>query len=193
MRKVLMGWATCALCAAVAGSAAAGDVKDVKERTVKGPTMQAVPSSRSVSPGDTLTVDVFVGNVQGLGGYQAAVKVSGGDSGQFVLEKLVIDNARKDYVFGEAQVVKAEAPHAGQMGAVRMNGSSDVPRMGYLGTYTYRVPLDAQGTFTIDFDRDPRNTFLRDGSGLAVSFQAAKAASITVGNVAVDRVDAEEK
>jgi hypothetical protein len=185
MRKVMLGLVSCV---AIAGMASAEDVNPVKERALNGPTIRVVPSTRSVAPGETFTVEVFVANVEGLGGYQVGLKVNGGTHGQLSLEQLVVDNAREDYALGDAQVVKAEALHAGQMGAVRMNGASDVARAGYLGTYTYRVPIDAEGTFTIELDKDKRNTFLRSGAGTAIAFVPGKAAAISVSSVTVDRV-----
>lgn len=190
MRKMMLGLVSCV---AIAGMASAEDVNPVKERALKGPTIRVVPSTRSVAPGETFTVDVFVANVEGLGGYQVGLKVNGGTRGQLALEQIAADTAREDYAFAGAQVVKAEAVHAGQMGAVRMTGASDVSRAGYLGTYTFRAPFDAEGTFTIELDKDKNNTFLRSGAGTAIAFIPGKAAAISVANITVDRVEEDGK
>jgi hypothetical protein len=192
MRKVLTIAAAGMLCATMAAVASAESPKDPKARGVKGPTMTVVPSKRAIVPGGVVTVDVYISDVSDLSVYQTAMKVSGGDTGDLTTENIKIDTKRSDYVFGEAQVIKAEAMHSRQMGAMQMTGSVDVLRPAYLGTYTFRASPDAAGTFEIGLETG-KSTFLRNSGGTAIAFRAGKAASVAVGAVTIDRVEESPK
>jgi hypothetical protein len=192
MRRVLTLAAAGMLCVSMAGVASADKPRDPKARAVKGPTMTVVPSKKAIIPGGVVTVDVYISDVTDLSVYQTAMKVSGGDRGEMTADHIKVDTKRSDYVFGEAQVIKAEAMHSQQMGAMQMNGSVDVTRPKYLGTYTFRASANASGTFEIGLEMG-KSTFLRNSGGTPIAFRPGKAAAVTVGTVDIDRVDASPK
>lgn len=190
MRRVMTLAAAGMFFVSMAGVASADKTRDPQVRAAKGPTMTVVPSKRAIVPGGVVTVDVFISDVTDLSVYQTAMKVSGGTVGALTTENIKIDTKRSDYVFGEAQVIKAEAMHSQQMGAMQMSGSVNISQPAYLGTYTFRASPDASGTFEIGLDVG-KSTFLRNSGGTAIAFRPGKVASVAVGALTIDRIEEE--
>jgi len=188
MRRVLILAAAGMWLVSMAATVFAEDTRDPKARAGTGPTMTVVADKRAIVPGAEVTVDVFISNVTDMSVYQTAMKVTGGETGEVTIKDIKIDTKRSDYVFGEAQVIKAEALHSGQMGAMQMTGAVDVSRPAYLGTYTLQASLSAKGTFEIGLEVG-NSTFLRNSGGTAIAFRPGKAAAVAVGAVTVDRID----
>jgi len=164
-----------------------------KDRAPSGPTISVVTKQREVKPGELITLDVLVSNVSNLGSYQVKVQATGGERSGAVLEKLFIDTARSDYVFGTRQVLKAVAAGTGEMGAMLFPGSVNVTRPAYLGTYKFRVSADAKGSFSFNVNTAPEFSFLLNSGGIVIPFRPGKGVPVSVAAAAPERIDAKVK
>lgn len=151
--------------------------------TIKGPVMFAKAQQTTVKPGGLVTVDVYVANVADLATYQVKLKVAGGESGELAVESGVVDTNRSDYVFGNAQVVRAADTPRIRLGAVQINGSVDVTRPKYIGSFTFRASSDANGAFTIDIVPDTKESFLNAESAERIPFTAGQPVQINAGSI----------
>jgi len=143
-----------------------------------GPLVSIVPAGES---DDGYTFDVYVSRVVDLRGYQVAVEVTGGDSGQLKVEDVRIDPARKDYVFRSLVPFTAtDVTGARLAGALlRSDGGSDAETPAYLGSFTFRPSDDAQGLFEVRV-RLEKQSLLRDSDGEAIEFRAGPAPEVTI-------------
>lgn len=144
-----------------------------------GAILQVVPREASGLAGDLFTVDVFIRSVTSLRTYQVALDVTGGNSGSLTRVEAWIDVDRADYVFGNAQAIKAVDEVKGRMGGVLFNGSVQATGPVYIGTFAFRASDDADGTFAIHA-RSNGDTFI---SNVHHDLQPLnmQAATITVG------------
>jgi hypothetical protein len=108
-------------------------------------------AERSVRPGGTLLVDVFIeGGLADLRGYQLHLGVSGGERGSLEVVDILVAG-RRDEVFSGHADWQAFNVDTGQMVAGLDGPGRPVPgHGGYLATYVYRASADAAGSFTID-------------------------------------------
>ena len=157
------------------------------------PTIRVVAKQPTVVPGGRLTAEVFVGDVTDLSVYQVTLGVvTGGTGGGLILQTVHIDSERPEYVFGSASVVKGEAVHSGQAGAMRVHGSTDVGRSAYLGTYTFQASADASGTFELKL-KSGQESFLLDSTGRAIPFRPGRAVTIAVAEPSPNSLDTRKK
>ena len=145
MQKAVVVLAMAVLTVWMAGTASADTASVDKARLPAGPTVGVVADQRTVLPGGLVTVEVLASNVADLSVYQVEIQATGGDRGRLALEAVKIDTDRPEYVFGQAEVIKGEALHSGQAGAMQMSGSTNVDRAAYLATYTFRASADVSG------------------------------------------------
>ena len=124
-------------------------------------TLQVVPREASGSAGSLFTVDVFIRSAETLRTYQVALDVTGGTSGSLSREEAWMDVDRADYIFGDAQAIKAVDEVGGRMGAVLMDGAIQAVGSVYIGTFAFRASDDANGTFSINA-RSNGDTFISD-------------------------------
>jgi len=141
-------------------------------------TIKLVVSQRSVRAGDTVTVDVFASAVTELRGYQIALEAAGGSRGSLESETLAIDDSRDDYVFAQMESVQASDPDGVRIVGALMADSATTRGDTYLGSFTYRIPSGAHGTFSVDIR--PEETMLVDTAGRQFAIGKVRAAKITV-------------
>jgi len=146
---------------------------DIPEVTIK-----LVASQRSVRAGDTVTVDVFASAVTELRGYQIALEAVGGSRGSLESETLAIDDSRGDYVFAQMESVQASDPAGVRIVGALMADSATTRGDTYLGSFTYRIPSGAHGTFAVDIR--PEETMLVDTAGRQLGIRPVRGAKITV-------------
>lgn len=144
-----------------------------------GTVVTVVPQQATAAPGDSVTVDVYVSNVEALRTYQFALDVSAGAFGSLTRDYGVVDVAHADYVFGGGEVIQAVDEVNGRFGAVMIYGGADAPTRRYLGSYTYQVSPDASGTFRISV-REGTISFLNSVAGANLPFRAVPGI-ITIG------------
>ncbi len=145
-----------------------------------GSAMLLVPSRTVIQPGEAVSVDVYLSNVQDLRTYQTSLMTRGGDAGSLTREDVVLNSTRADFVFAGQQKVDAVDQSGGRVGAVLFNGSVNVGDPAYIGTYTFRASADATGLFRIGVDIKDRASLLWSSSNQAINFSAGSA-TITVG------------
>jgi hypothetical protein len=147
------------------------------EPVAKGAVINVVPVGMS---NGTYFVDVFVDGAKGLRSYQVTLDVTGGASGQLNRTDLTIDKNRNDFVFGTSQSIIADDKAGGRAGAVLFDGSVDVDKDGYLGTYAFQPTADAKGSFSINVRVGPE-TILGDPRNKDMEYAAGHDAVITIG------------
>ncbi len=122
-----------------------------------------VPYPQFPDPLEAVDVDVYVGSVDGLAGYELTLEVTGGDSGTLDLTTIAVDAYRPDYVFVSSSTAGAGSVVSGQFSNAAGDGSVSVTGPGYLATYTYVPSVDASGVFTVSV-RGGGFTFLIDSN-----------------------------
>jgi hypothetical protein len=124
-------------------------------------------------------VDVSVANFVDLRGYEIALDVTGGESGELRLEEVRIDRERKDYVFAGLDASHAIDLSGGRVVCVAMDqgvaGANDY----YAATFVYRPSGDAKGTFTIA-PKGNECTLAADTAGQALELQVIGGTQITL-------------
>lgn len=146
-----------------------------------GPTLSVVSSATQVQPGEPITVDVFVSGVTDLRGFQVALDVTGGRTGQLAISDMVIDTSRADFIFGNAQAVNTVDRSTGRMVAAMYSGGIAAFQPKYLGSYTLSS-AGAAGDFSVQV-RLGDDTMLRSSSGDSISHQLGAEATINVGGI----------
>ena len=155
----------------------------VKVTATQGPTMTVKALSETVKAGDLVKVDILLNKVSDVACYQFAVGAAGGKQGTLTLENIVIDSARKDFVFFGGQVIPAVDMTQGRAGALQMTGSRDVEKSAYIATAVFRASDDAKGTFEVNVIAG-KETFLRNDVANPVAFKVGTAAKIRIGKAA---------
>jgi hypothetical protein len=145
-------------------------------------SVSLVPLSNRVKPGEVITVDMYIGGVTGLRGYQMQVVATGAASGRLPLTDIRIDTQRPDYVFGSAQVVNAADPSKHRIASILFSGTVDVDKRMYIGTYSFQTP---QGADTYYVNAVPgEESFLRTEDGRGIPFQIIGTTVVTSGKPA---------
>ncbi len=139
---------------AVDGPSAAASshaVHDVVVRRSSSATLQIVPRERSIRADGQLAVDIFVTDVEGLIGYEFGLSTIGGKQGALSLHAVNVDTDRNDYVFDGLANFPAIDEELGRIGGVAMDAGVTVSqgKRAYLGTFTFTVPDDARGAFSL--------------------------------------------
>jgi hypothetical protein len=142
-----------------------------------------------VKPGELFAVDVHLdGGLEALRGYQLHLGALGGAMMRpLELVDISVSEMRRDYAFAGAATWSAFNVDTAQM-VVGMDAPQGVAvRAGaYLATFTYRVPIDATGTFTIEVRYDDstptttERTFLFGKYAGLLDVHSTTAAQVTV-------------
>ena len=165
-------------------TARAAQVGRMIQRDLIGATVIIVPKQNAVQPGDVLEVDVLMNGAADLRAYQVGLTITGGVSGQFTTEDVVIQSKRPDFVFAGLEKVDAVDRNGGRLGAALFRGGTTVENVAYLGTYKLRASADAAGTFVIGVREDNSTNFLNAGNlPITVSPRSAKISVGTQSNV----------
>lgn len=149
-----------------------------------GPAIKLVASQIAI-PGDgTVRVDVFLaGDADGLRAYQVNLAIKGGDAGQLIVEDVVIEKNRADFVFVGQQQLDAADKAGWRLASALFAGTVDA-KSGYLGSFMIRASADAAGTFELSAITDAGASTLIDRDNKPIPF-ATRPISITVGTRAV--------
>jgi hypothetical protein len=149
VNHALSAFAGTTTCSCPSGPAPAFDPAVVGEAV-----LTLVPRTRTVQPGGTIAVDVFIdGRFDALRSYQLDVRVTGGKGGALKLVDMRIDD-RKDAIFGgRADAFDAFNVNTSQM-LSGLNGGNGVSIKGpaYLATFTYEASQDVSGQFVVDIN-----------------------------------------
>jgi len=134
-----------------------------------------------ISPGELVSVDIYVDDTDDLGAWQVTIEVTGGDFGSLDLEDLYIDTSRTDYVFYGLSSIEVTFLAGGQMAAAMLTTPCpDITGPGYLGTAEYRASSTARGEFNIRFVDNAAVTLLRDCGASPISLTLDQSTIITV-------------
>ncbi|MHC5112193.1 MAG: hypothetical protein ACYTHJ_20220 [Planctomycetota bacterium] len=133
----------------------------------------------AITPGQAVTVEVYLRDVQDLAVYQVQVQAAGGDTGTLDLDSIDIDKSREDYVFGDLVVIDAADMRQSRAGAVSLEGAVNVDDTYYLVTYTFKASADASGDFQI-LVRNSHETFLLNEGAGKIAVEAANAITVAV-------------
>lgn len=152
------------------------------------------PLRAAMLPGGLVTVEVYLTNAAGVGGYQLKLDVTGGDSGSLTLENFMVQKNHKGVLFGAAKTIEALAPAVGEFLVVRYQGGTDVAanEQRYLGTATFRVSPDASGAFQINVTTNEQS-ILMHASGANLAFRPGKPAVMVVGGTGAVRPDVKNR
>ncbi len=123
--------------------------------TGDGPTAEIVlsPDRRSVLPGDAVTIDVHLRNVEGVTGYEVALDavLDTRVGRQAIATKPVVDTARRSFVFEDGDHYPLIDNELERFGAVAIGHAASVPagKSAYLGSFVVAIPEDAKGQMLI--------------------------------------------
>ncbi len=168
-------------CDGVTLPATAASVAVVELDPTSKTTIQIVPNTRSVAPGDMLTVEVFVQDAAQLQGAQVSLDVTG-RAGSLVLESIEINGDRADFALaGDETHFSAKNTRRALAMSLLRTGATSV-RRGYVATFVYSVPENAKGTYRIAADMG--ETKLLDAEGAVMPLRKAQSASVIVSDSA---------
>ena len=145
-------------------------------------TFTLVAGSPFVPAGEGVDIEVFIGTLADLGGYQVTLEVSGGTSGALVLADVTVDSTHPDYVFnGQTTVPSADVPH-GRVGNALIGTPSGLPVSGpgYLATFSYVPCESATGDFHVSVVVG-EDTLLMDSSATRLAYNGGSCTVIGVG------------
>ncbi len=138
-----------------------------------------IPDQRTGAAGDLFLVEVYMGNVDKLRGYQVSLDATGGDSGKLALDDIIIDEGHDGYVFEGIQSFNAVNTSNSRAVNALPAGTVDRNSKTYLVTFAFRATPDAKGTFRIKVRENGETLFLGQNSeSLPVKIQAET--SITI-------------
>lgn len=160
---------------------------DARSRTnlqvPQGAGVTAAAVQASGRPGGVFPVDVYLSNIPDLGAYQLLVKATGGTQGTLTVKDLEINRDRKDYVFGQAQIVDVLSKHQNLLAAVKSIGGAAVGKPMYAGTFHFVASADAKGVFSIVIEKGQAASLMTNSVGQEFQFEFGKTATITIGAV----------
>ncbi len=163
------------------------EADDARSRTnlqvPQGAGVTAAALQTSGRPGGVFPVDVYLSNIPDLGAYQLLVKATGGTQGTLTVQDPVINRDRKDYVFGQADIVDVVNKHQTVLGAVKSSGGATVGKPMYAGTFNFVASADAKGVFSIVIEKGPAASLMTNSVAQEFSFEFGKTATITIGKV----------
>ncbi|NOT02593.1 MAG: hypothetical protein HOP29_18455 [Phycisphaerales bacterium] len=115
-----------------------------------------VASAAHVQPGQTVGIDVRLGRLSTMRGYQVAVEVSGGSTGTLTLEGVFVDDQTGDYLFAGRNATWGGDLSQSRLANVLNSGSVTTTTEKYACTFVFRASNDASGTFSITLQTDDR-------------------------------------
>ena len=127
------------------------------------PRVLVVPQRSTVSPGERIRVDVYLANARALSMYQVGLDVVGGRKGRILWEEARVDRERPDFVFTGRTSVSSAQQESGLICGLLSQGTVDVEKQAYLGTFFVRSSPDALGTFTLRARGDGHTQILGEG------------------------------
>lgn len=152
-------------------------------------SVKAVQSN--VQAGGKIVVEAYVSGAVNVSAYQVQLGASGGTKGTLTLESMTVDKQRSDFAFHQAgaELIDVQDKGAEWVGLVRTAGGSDIVKLSYVATFTFRASPDAQGVFKVNVRTDSTETFLLDQAGLLIPHKLGATAEVAVGTPAPVRKD----
>jgi len=145
-----------------------------------GATFTVVPDRKTIQPGETVKVHVFLSGASQVRSYQVKLAVRGGATGGLLIDRLWIDSERADYVFGKLQKLDAVDASNSRMAGVLLQGAVDVVNPAYVGSYSLRASSDASGVFRANVSLGYSESILLHTSDAPLPFGAGPDAEISV-------------
>jgi hypothetical protein len=102
---------------------------------------------------------------------------------------LKIDSNRSDFVFAGQRKIDAVDEVSQRLGAMLFEGSINVSKPVYLGTFTLRASADAAGAFGVGVQMADNNSFLKDARYYGIGFFTDGPVMINVGTPERIRTD----
>lgn len=168
IRSIDQGTVTVSKLRAVRGSDTPTD--DV---SAVGTRIEIVPRSATVRAGQSITVDVYVQQVQSLRTFQVAVDAIAENGDRLPLETAETGRDRADHVFFGQTAVDAADVYQGRVGAVLFQGGADVEQARYLGSFTFATNAGLNGSYRLALRGS--DTFLNNADGGDLRFASAGA------------------
>ncbi len=123
------------------------------ETIVPGPaaTISLVAHDKSARPGGTIRIDAFVSGAAGLRAYEVGLTATVGRGKDVSVSKMIIDDARTDFVFAGGLAISAFDNNRSRLGSVSNAGPVDVPHreQHYIGTFFLVIPTKAAGAMRV--------------------------------------------
>ncbi len=143
----------------------------------QGPARLIVRPPAAVEPGQSFEVEVAIGTIETLRGYQLALQSSAAESGTIAITHVTIERDRRDYVFRARDDVVAVNARDVQVVSAVPDGVSVGRQPRYLATFTCRTSADARGVFVLSVKKD---TQLRGRYNLQVDIDDGAGAKVVV-------------
>lgn len=145
--------------------------------------LTVVPAQKAVVPGGKAEVHVFLSNASNVAAYELHMSVLGEQGQTLALSAMSVDKTRKNFIFGNDQIVEAFDVKGKRAAIVKYGQGVDVPanEVRYLGTFTYDVPADAKGTFKIGLNS--AESFVSNMNVEQLPIKVAEVAEIKVGEL----------
>ncbi len=169
----------CCSAAAAAPATRERELSNRRRDAVARPAIELEPSARSISPGETIAVEVLVSDAADLRGYEVALDAVGRRRGRLELESITVDRGRRDYVFADREVFDVGDLSGARVVAAMARGGVTPRDAGYLATFVFRASEDAHGSFKIAV-REAGDTILLDSVGSILRTRSITNASVSV-------------
>ncbi len=172
----------CAVAVALAVNSAHAD----EAATFTAPTYFVKPMQTSITPGDTLVVNVYLANATDVGAVQVQVVGTDSQSNKLAITNIVVDKQQPTFIFGFDQIVEAIDMKGERLALVKYNGGATAPaaKPKYVGTFSVAIPTDATGSISVGVSSG-QETMLLASSGAEMTY--AVSGPVTI-DVSTDRV-----
>ncbi len=179
MTTTKMILATAVMGYGLANSAWAEQTPIQDKRLVRSPYMFLDVNVDEIVPGQSVTVNVYLQDVDDLAAYQVQLATEGGLSGGLALDTIQIKQRRADFVFAGNHVVAAGDRRSMRAGAVSMDGGVSADQPAYIATFTFHATAEADGLFDIYISLESQ-TLLRDSVEGPILLDVGPGVSIAV-------------
>jgi hypothetical protein len=145
-------------------------------------TLTLVPSATTISRFGTVRIDVYGEGLADVRGYQVAVEVTGGASGQLGPVQASVDAKRDDRLFEGQTAFPVVDTKGSRIGGALWHGAVSTTARVYLGSFDFRADALTTGTFHVGFRTS--ETLLWGASPTPVEAATSPGVDITVGGQA---------
>lgn len=149
-------------CGAPGGPMAASGVVELKQPALfalrQNADLLLVSRTQTSRRSNIVSVDVFGENLTGLRGYDLAIGLAGRDGKIVQPSAMIVDEARRDFVFADLEFVSMTDESGGRVGSVIQSGGHlNSSKQVYLGTFTFEVSGKRLGDFRPMVDSELTN------------------------------------
>lgn len=179
MTRTRMILATAVVGCGLANAAWAEQIPNEDTWSVRSPYMSLEADIDELVAGQSVTISVYLQDVEDLAAYQVQLATEGGLSGGLALDAIQIKERRADYIFVGDHVIAAGDRRSMRAGAVTLDGGVTAGGPAYLATFTFHATDDADGLFDIYINLGSQ-TLLRSSDGGPMRTDAGPGVSIAV-------------